>query len=243
MSMAAPRRSAGPGRYDGVPVTVPLDQPATMTLYGVAHSPFVARVRLALRLKGLPFEELPPPGGSPRSAEYLALNPIGKIPLLVTAQGIRISESEAIIDYLDEAFPSPSLSPADAAGRIRMRHLIRLSENYAVPAVMRLFAQMQQERRESATVDGELGRMAQALELLQEEIGLSNYAVGSEPSKADCVILPTLMLCKLAGSIFGAGGIVAEFPGLKRYATKARENETIRDVMTRAETALSALKL
>lgn len=213
-----------------------------MKLYGVPHSPFVARARLALRLKGLDFEELAPPGGSPKSAEYLALNPLGKVPLLVTSGGAKIAESEAIVDFLEEAFPEPSLIPAHADARVHMRHLIRLSENYAIPAVMRLFGQMQPETRDAATVDREMGNMAQALVLLQDDIGLDDYAVGSAPSKADCILLPTLMLCKLAGGIFGAGGIVAEFPGLKRYATKARENEIIRDVMTRAEVALSALK-
>lgn len=213
-----------------------------MKLYAVAHSPFAARVRLALRLKGLDFEELAPPGGSTRSAEFMALNPIGKVPLLVTPEGIRVAESEAIIDYLDDAFPTPSLCPDGTDARIRMRHLIRISENYAVPPVMRLFGHMRQETRDSAAVNRDLGQMAHGLELLQNDIGNGHYAVGGAVSKADCILLPTLVLCKLVGGIFGAAGIVAEFPGLKGYATRAREDDMIRDVMTKVETALAAFK-
>ena len=78
-----------------------------MILYAVRLSPFAARVRLALRLKGLAYDILLPPGGSTRSPEYLAINPIGKLPVLVTDEGLVIPESETIIDYLDERYPAP----------------------------------------------------------------------------------------------------------------------------------------
>ena len=48
-----------------------------MILYAVTLSPFAARVRLALRVKNLDYDLQPPPGGSTRSPEYLAINPIG----------------------------------------------------------------------------------------------------------------------------------------------------------------------
>lgn len=211
-----------------------------MKLYAVTHSPFAARVRLALRLKGVPYEQAPPPGGSTRSPEYLAINPIGKLPVLVLPDGTAIAESETIIDYLEDSVPQPSLLPAGAQERVRMRNAVRTAESYVVPAALRLFRQMKLETRDAGVVAAELAQLRNGLTLVEHFIDDAAFAVGGKASKADCILLPTVILCTLVGRIFDLPELVAEFPRLSSYVAKARTNPDMGSIWDETEAALRA---
>ncbi|QMV65425.1 maleylacetoacetate isomerase [Pseudomonas berkeleyensis] len=100
-----------------------------LKLYGYWRSSAAYRVRIALNLKGLAYEQVPvhlvKDGGQQHAAEYRALNPQGLLPLLVDEEGggVRIAQSLAIIEYLEEIFPLPALLPADPAERAQVRAL------------------------------------------------------------------------------------------------------------------------
>ncbi len=93
-----------------------------MIFYGYWRSSAAYRVRIALALKGLVAEHRPIDlrSAEQRSDAFLALNPGGLVPLLVDG-AVRIAQSLAIIEYLDERQPAPSLLPGDAARRARIR--------------------------------------------------------------------------------------------------------------------------
>lgn len=97
-----------------------------MKLYTYFRSSAAYRVRIALNLKGLPYEAVPVHllrnGGEQRQADYLALNPAGLVPALEDG-GALLTQSLAIIEYLDETHPQPPLLPGDALGRARIRAL------------------------------------------------------------------------------------------------------------------------
>lgn len=100
-----------------------------LTLHGYWRSSAAYRVRIALGLKGLAYRQVPvhlvKDGGQHHSAEYQALNPQELVPLLVDAGngGVRIAQSLAILEYLDEVFPVPALLPAEPAQRAQVRAL------------------------------------------------------------------------------------------------------------------------
>jgi maleylpyruvate isomerase len=96
-----------------------------MKLYDYFRSSAAYRVRIALNLKGLAPERASVHlrRGAQRDDDYLALNPQGLVPTLVADNGDVMSQSLAIIEWLDETFPEPPLLPADAAGRARVRSL------------------------------------------------------------------------------------------------------------------------
>jgi maleylacetoacetate isomerase len=95
-----------------------------MKLYTFFRSSAAFRVRIALNLKGLQYESLPKAfaRNEHRAPEYLALNPQGLIPALAT-DGVVLSQSLAIIEYLNERHPTPPLLPGDPIDRARVRSM------------------------------------------------------------------------------------------------------------------------
>ena len=213
-----------------------------MILYAVTLSPFAARVRIALAIKGLAYEIRPPLGGSTRSPEYLAINPIGKLPVLMTDAGLAIPESETIIDYLDEQFPMPPLVPVDAADRVRMRSIIRTFELYATPAMSRLFTQIDPANRDQAVVTAEVARWRDGLTLTDQFVNDAPFAVGDAISKADCVLLPSLLLCEVAAKIFGLDDPIASGTALAGYRAQARAHPVMGMIWTETADALATMR-
>jgi maleylpyruvate isomerase len=97
----------------------------TFRLHNFFRSSTSTRLRTALNLKGLEYEYVAYAlrMGDHRSAEYLAINPAGLVPSLELEDGTVMTQSVAIIEWLDEIYPNPPLLPADAAGRARVRSL------------------------------------------------------------------------------------------------------------------------
>lgn len=95
-----------------------------LTLYHFPKAVCAQKVRLALAEKGIVFESriVTPP--ELRSPEYLALNPNGYVPTLVH-DGAVITESRTINEYIDEAFPNPSLMPTSPLDRARVRNWVK----------------------------------------------------------------------------------------------------------------------
>ncbi|MFO1412499.1 MAG: maleylacetoacetate isomerase [Burkholderiales bacterium] len=96
-----------------------------MKLYDYFRSSAAYRVRIALNLKGLSPERafVHLRKGAQRGDDYLAVNPQGLVPALVTDGGDVLTQSLAIIEYLDETQRDPPLLPADPAGRARVRSI------------------------------------------------------------------------------------------------------------------------
>jgi maleylpyruvate isomerase len=94
-----------------------------MKLYDYFRSSAAYRVRIALNLKGQNPERafVHLRKNAQRGDDYLALNPQGLVPALVTDGGDVLTQSLAIIDFLDETFPKPPLMPATPAERARVR--------------------------------------------------------------------------------------------------------------------------
>lgn len=94
-----------------------------MELFTYYRSTSSYRVRIALALKGLDYQALPVNllKGEQRGADYLALNPQGRVPALRLESGELLVQSPAIIEYLEEAFPETPLLPRGPEARARVR--------------------------------------------------------------------------------------------------------------------------
>ena len=169
-----------------------------MILYDYWRSSSAWRVRIALHLKGIPFERrvvnLIKDGGEQHADAFLALNPSGQVPVLIPDEGGRpITQSMAIIAYLEEQFPTPPLLPADPWLRARARQLAEMV-NAGIQPYQNLAGL---ERLKALGVDANAWaqefnvRGLAALEAAcQETQGM--FLVGDAPSLADVYLIPQL---------------------------------------------------
>jgi glutathione S-transferase len=201
--------------------------PSMLKLHSHAISPFAARVTITLRAKGIPFEDLGtpeerwPPLGR-KSPEYLALNPMGKVPMLILDDGSPMIESEAIITYLDEAYPGPSLQPSDPAERARMRAAIRISEMYVVTPILHLFPFLDPATREAAVIKAEFDQTEKGLAYLARHVPEQGYIAGGKLTLADIIVFTGLYLIGVIPGVFGMPDLIGRQPTLGRYFESAK---------------------
>src|SRR5689334_10291830 len=95
-----------------------------MKLYNYSRSSASFRVRIAANLKGLSYEyvSINLTKGESRTPAYETINPLGKVPSLED-DGVVLTQSLAICEYLEEKHPYPPLLPRDPAGRARVRSI------------------------------------------------------------------------------------------------------------------------
>ena len=164
-----------------------------IVLYGSPLSTYTAKVRLALNWRGLAFEERDPEGGY-RSTAWSELVAMGTIPAL-DHDGFFLSESEAILEYLEDAFPGRPLLPAQPQARAVVRCLARLHDLHVEPQVRALFALIK-----DPTPGSHLPHLKASLEDRLERLArvavASPCMAGDQPSLADCGFAVTLPLAR-----------------------------------------------
>ncbi len=180
-----------------------------MTLLGYWRSTAAWRVRLALALKGVTVDQQPVNliDGAQRSADHLARNPQGLVPVLIDGDAV-LTQSLAIIEYLDEQYPSPPLLPADAVGRALVR-AAALTVAADVHPLGNLRVQ-QWLRREMGQDDAAVTRWLHqwmgdglaALEAFAARHG-GRFLYGDTPGLADIVLLPQLYNARRFGLPLG----------------------------------------
>ncbi|MEO0428961.1 MAG: glutathione S-transferase family protein [Pseudomonadota bacterium] len=164
-------------------------------LYGFDGSTYVRSVRMALRDKGIDYDQVPLNvlEGEPKLPEHLERHPFGKVPVM-DIDGMRLLETDAILRYLEATHPSPSLVPDDAKDRARMNMAISLINSYGYgnlvgAAGYHLFPDFLGNPSEEA-YQGMLANGEKLLALLMEKKGSDTWLAGAQPSLADYFLGP-----------------------------------------------------
>lgn len=185
-----------------------------MRLYNYFRSSASFRVRIALELKGLAYDYVAVHlgRGEQRKPAYLDIASHGLVPVLET-QGHRLSQSMAIIEYLDEQHPTPPLLPLDALERVRVRALAQSIACEIHPLNnLRVLKYLVNDLHASEDDKNTWYRHwvrtgLEAFELQLAEFSKGPFCWGSSPTLADCLLVPQIF----NGQRFGV-----DFHGLPR---------------------------
>ena len=171
-----------------------------MKLHNYFRSSASFRVRIALALKGLDYDYVPVHlvKGEHKQEKYAAVSASGLVPTLEIDDGRLLSQSMAIIEYLDETHPQPPLLPADAVGRAQVRALAQLIACEIHPLNnLRVLKYLVNELKVDDEAKATWYRhwVRSGLELYEKELTrlpAGKYSFGETPTLADCCLVPQI---------------------------------------------------
>lgn len=169
-----------------------------MILYSFFNSSTSYRARIALALKGLPYElrTVNLRAGEQRSETYRAHSPMDAVPVLIDDDGRRITQSLAILEYLDAIAPEPRLFPLDSLARARVQELVLLVACDIHPINnLRVLKFLTDELAVSAADKQRwyahwIAQGFEAMEILLGRVPRHPYCFGDAPGAADCCLVP-----------------------------------------------------
>ncbi|MDO4706468.1 MAG: maleylacetoacetate isomerase [Comamonadaceae bacterium] len=201
-----------------------------MKLYTYFRSSAAYRVRIALNLKGLSYEAVPVHlvRGEQRQSDYCKLNPAGLVPAL-EVDGQALTQSLAIIEYLEETQGGPALLPADALGRARVRALAQAIACDTHPLNnLRVLQYLGQslgvdEAQRTAWYRHWVQLGLGAVErMLADDPRTGAFCHGDQPTLADCCLVPQVFNARRFGCSLDA------MPTVQRIAAHCEQLEAFR---------------
>jgi len=169
-----------------------------VVVYGVPGSPFMRSVLVALEEKRAPYRVEPLAPGTLKTDEYRRLHPFGRVPAIRHGE-FHLYETQAILRYVDAAFPGPALQPSDPEAIARMNQVIGINDWYLFPLVARvivferivgpaLFGKTPDEEAIAAALpDAQL-----CLGELDRLLGRNEHLAGADFSLADVQLAPQI---------------------------------------------------
>ena len=168
-----------------------------MKLYSYFRSSAAYRVRIALNLKGISYETIPvhltKDGGRQHTPEYRAINPQARVPALEVSSGDVLTQSMAIIEYLDETHPEPPLLPADAVARAKVRAIAQAiaCDIHPLNNLIALQYLRRQLKHEQPEIDAWYHHwIIEGFGALETMLGPGPYSCGAKVTLADVCLVP-----------------------------------------------------
>lgn len=184
-------------------------------LCGFPISNYYNKVKLALLEKGIEFEEQAIAPGQDEAV--LQHSPAGKIPFLLTDQGA-LSESQAILEYLEDAYPRNPLYPADPFARAKCRELIHHLELNVELVARRLYAEAIFGRPVSDETKAEVkAKLTVGIQALNRLLKFAPFAAGDKFSAVDCTFWPSLAPLSLSTQKIYGEDVLQQIPGITDY--------------------------
>jgi glutathione S-transferase len=200
-------------------------------IYGPAYSTYARTVRMVLEEKGVDYDlvEVDLLGGAGKAPEHLARHPFGKVPAF-EHDGFELYETDAIIRYVNAAFPGPDLEPADARSRARMAQAIDVIGGYAYPCmighifIQRAVMPMMGNAPDEAAIAAALPQAETSVAALEKLIDGNPYLAGDRLSLADLLLIPVYDYISQTPE---GEKLLASAPNLRRWWDNVRTRESV----------------
>ncbi|WP_116473103.1 glutathione S-transferase family protein [Zobellella maritima] len=211
-----------------------------LKLHGVAVSNYYNMIKQSLLEKGIPFQEITcPPSQQPA---FLTISPMGKIPCLETDDGF-ISESLAIIEYLEETRPKPALMPDSPYARAKMREIMCIAELYLdSPARRHLGHVIFGEPLSKHAYDTVRPQVVRGLAALTRVEQCAPWIAGHAFSYADIVVMHVLRLVLPLMDAVYHWDPLQEVPTLAAWLARVTAREHSQTVISAQQQALTAMQ-
>ncbi|HJQ61044.1 MAG TPA: glutathione S-transferase family protein [Vineibacter sp.] len=212
-----------------------------MKLHSLPLSPYAARVRAAIYAKRLPVEIVAPPDDWRTSPSFAALNPMRRVPVLELDDGTGLAESGVIVEYLEDAFPEPSLRPRSALGVARVRLITQVADLYVMQALMPLFGLLDTKTRDAPAIEAQFGRLEAGLKLLNAMLDADAYAHGHRLSTADLWLASVRFSLDALMAFSGRSTLLDRYKSVAAYAGVVRRDAALGRIWQEMSDALNAL--
>jgi maleylacetoacetate isomerase len=166
-------------------------------LYSYFRSSAAYRVRIALNFKGMPYDmvsiHLTKDGGQQRKPDFVAVNPQMRVPALALDSGDMLTQSLAIIEYLDDIQPEPALLPADALARAKVRAVAQMvaCDIHPLNNLIALQYLKHTLKHEQADIDAWYHHwVIEGFKAIEAMISPGPYACGAQVTLADLCLVP-----------------------------------------------------
>ena len=176
-----------------------------MKIYDFVGAPNPKKLRVYLAEKGIdiPREQVNIVSGDNREPEFLKKNPLGGLPVLELDDGSCLTESLAIIHYLEDLHPTPPMIGATPLERARVRELERIVELGVLLPIATYFQNTHpfmagRLKQSPETAENAKTRLAANLRVVDAAIGTQPFVAGKKPSIADCTLLAALEFAEFA---------------------------------------------
>ena len=177
-----------------------------MKLYEFAGAPNPRKVTVYIKEKGInvPSESVDIISGKNRSPEFLKKNPLGGLPVLELDDGSHLTESLAIMEYLEELHPEPSMLGSTPVERARVREAERICDLGVLGSIGTIFQNThpffaQRVKQSADAADNARPRLQNALKVIDDRLAKQKFVAGEKPSIADCTLLAALDFAGFAG--------------------------------------------
>ena len=194
-----------------------------ITLHGFASSNYYNIVKHALLYKEIPFQENLVFAGSD---ELLAVNPMGKVPAITTDDGINLSESSVICDFIEEASPATPLYPESVTERAVVRQIMKTAELYFELPSRRLIPYVFSGNEAPDAIKQEVRQvLARGIPALNRLCQFSPWIAGKAFTMADIYVHYVNAIVNAVGSSQLDWDVLAEIPGMKEWSKAMKQSD------------------
>jgi glutathione S-transferase len=169
----------------------------SVTIYGIPGSPYVRAALLGCEEKGVPYDFRHMNFGDSKSPEHLVRNPFGRIPAF-EHDGFALYETQAILRYIDAAFPGPALQPSEPRAAARMNQFAGICDWYFFPQIsatigfQRLIKPLMGGTTDEDACTAAMSNAIRCMTEIARLLGEGPYLAGAQLTIADMMLAPQM---------------------------------------------------